>query len=194
MVIVKNNCGKIKENLKGKLKINEVITNNDNDFKNNDFKNNGSKIYFYLFEYNILDEIKDLIKIYNKTKRKILDDLFEIYVIGQSHCISAKKRNFLELFSCEKISNQTPLFEIDLNDKKIEKLNCTFKFAYGLISIKIIKFESSYINKKYDFSYFFSNESFTGITYLEDGYETFHSYIEFDLIIVTKTKFNKNRK
>ena len=110
---------------------------------------------------------------------------FIFKIIGKSHRVESKSLNFSEIFSCDAISDENEIIDLEKNSEK----NIIYQSSGNIFKLNL-KVQPILENRNFsDFDLFhdFKNGSYTGIKILKNGYLTVHTYPEYFSEILTKT-------
>lgn len=113
---------------------------------------------------------------------------FRCRVIGSSHYITAPALEFHELASCQSVampeSRTVSLTEgcTAQSHHELGPVSCT-------LTIETAPLEAYPADRNFDLAYTFDERAVTAIDGREDGYETYHTYTEFDRTVYTRTRF-----
>jgi hypothetical protein len=113
---------------------------------------------------------------------------FDCRVIGSSHYIAAPAVDFHEIASCRTVS-MPETRTVSLRD------GCTAQFRHDAgpvtctLTIETAPLSAYPADREFDLSYTFDERAVTAIDGRADGYETYHTYTEFDRTVYTRTRF-----
>lgn len=127
--------------------------------------------------------------VFETAERTLLGSRFVFRVIGSSHCVAAPERRYYELCSCGDAGGDAGL-RIPLERGVSE----TVETACGDVpsvstTVETVPLEAFSPSDAFDVSYRFAPDAYTAIDVGERGYETWHTYPEYDLAVVTRTSF-----
>lgn len=114
---------------------------------------------------------------------------FDCRIIGSSHYISAPAIEFHEVASCRQVSMPRTQ-EVSLPD------GCADQYRYDLgtvdceLTIETRPIDAYPADRTFDLHHEFDALAVTAIDRREDGYETYHTYTEFDRTLYTRTRFD----
>lgn len=144
----------------------------------------------------------DDIRVFDSLTRRFLGTEFTFRVIGSSHYISAPAYEFYELAACDPAppvdrGGTTIPLEPDRSPSRLvfenDALRCVTRVEHRPLSA----FRSDRSGpQSVDLAHTFdgASEAVTTIEIDEDGYETYHTYPEFDLALYTRTVFTRVRR
>jgi len=131
----------------------------------------------------------DALSVYATGQLSVDGVTFDCKVIGSSHYISAPTLDFHEIASCRTVSmprTQT----VSLVD------GCSGRYHYAVgdvdceLTIETRPLAAFPADREFDLSYSFDERAVTAIDARPDGYETYHTYTEFDRTVYTRTRFD----
>jgi len=144
------------------------------------------------------------VRVFDSLTRRFLGTEFTFRVVGSSHYVSAPAYDFHELSSCEPVpgegvatihldagqvsaesseSDGTPAAPTRHLTHETDALRCeTFVERRPLAAFPA--------DASFDLAYWFDDAAVTTIDLRPDGYETYHTYPEFDLALYTRTVFD----
>jgi len=138
------------------------------------------------------------LRIFDSLTTHVLGTSFTFRIIGSSHYVSAPAYDFHELSSCEPVPGKD-VETIHLDgpqqdtthgctatattlEYETERLHCETMIERR--TLDAFPAEASF-----DLAYWFEEDAATTIDIGADGYETYHTYPEFDLALYTRTTF-----
>ncbi|WP_222915181.1 DUF2617 family protein [Natrinema sp. SYSU A 869] len=141
----------------------------------------------------------DGVRVFNSLTRPFLGTKFTFRIIGSSHYISAPEYGFHELATCDPAPSASrngtaiPL-ESDRPSRRLtfeaDALQCVTRVEHRPLSAFP---RDRYLSRpgSFDLAYAFDGDpdAVTTIEIDADGYETYHTYPEFDLALYTRTVF-----
>lgn len=114
---------------------------------------------------------------------------FTFCVIGNSHYIEAPELGFYELLSCEQFS-AAPVRTLPLKrnyELRVISQTGDVTIETNVRTEPLSKFPDP---EAFDVLYRFTEDAYTAIRYAnDDGYETYHTYPEYDLSLCTENVF-----
>ena len=130
------------------------------------------------------------VTVYDTLRTDLLGDPFAFNVIGSSHYVAAERGGFHELCSCRAIE-MDQRHVLDLTDRKEETYHFSGEGHDCEATVAIRSLESFPRERSFDLWYRFDERAVTTIDRTPDGYETYHTYPEFDCAVYTRTRFEQ---
>ncbi|SEQ85149.1 DUF2617 family protein [Natrinema salaciae] len=143
------------------------------------------------------------VRVFDSFTRRFLGTAFTFRIIGSSHYVSAPEYDFYELSTCDpaptvvRDGTGIPL-ESDRPPRRLvfetDALRCVTTVEHRPLSaFPHDRFRSG--SPGFDLAYAFDGnpDAVTTIEIAEDGYETYHTYPEFDLALYTRSAFTRRR-
>ncbi|UPM43043.1 DUF2617 family protein [Halocatena salina] len=123
-------------------------------------------------------------------KRTVSAELFgkpaTLTIIGSSHYIASRQLGFHELCSCRPLHAES-MASVSL----LEPVDQSFTFENDLLSasttLETRPLSDHPTTDHADIAYRFASEAWTMITLTRTGYETYHTYPEYDCTLYTRT-------
>ncbi|ELY84621.1 DUF2617 family protein [Natrinema altunense] len=145
----------------------------------------------------------DDIRVFDSRTRALLGTEFTFRIIGSSHYVSAPEYEFYEVSTCDPdpVANHEgtaiPL-ETDRPPRALTFETDAFRCVTRVEHRPLSAFpRDRYLNRpdSFDLAYAFGGDpdAVTTIEIDDDGYETYHTYPEFDLALYTRTVFGTDR-
>ncbi|ELZ29619.1 hypothetical protein C475_01681 [Halosimplex carlsbadense 2-9-1] len=147
------------------------------------------------------------VRVFDSLTRELLGAEFTFRVVGSSHYVSAPTYDFHELSTCDPVDadGATTLRldgptvadtdpsepAVDGTDRADGRRRLTYA-ADGLACATLVErrpLAAFPADGAFDVSYRFGEDAYTTIDIGTDGYETYHTYPEFDLALFTRTTF-----
>jgi len=113
---------------------------------------------------------------------------FECRVIGSSHYVHAPAIDFHEIASCRSVAmpetRTVSLVDGCSTERRhdIGPVSCT-------LTIETAPLDAFPPDRSFDLAHAFEADAVTAIDARADGYETYHTYTEFDRTVYTRTQF-----
>lgn len=108
-------------------------------------------------------------------------------IIGASHYITSRRLGFHELCSCAPLQSE-PMTSVSL----LESVDRSFAFENERLSASTALETQALADRPAaddaDVAYRFGPDAWTMITLTTDGYETYHTYPEYDCTLYTRTR------
>ena len=131
----------------------------------------------------------DALSVYATANLTVDGVTFDCRVIGSSHYISAPALDFHEIASCR---------SVEMPRTRTASLveGCSGRHRYELdavdceLRIETRPLEAYPADRAFDLRYAFDERAVTAIDARDDGYETYHTYTEFDRTVYTRTRFD----
>ena len=150
------------------------------------------KMFHFSAASKLSHEQKRNIKVFASKEVRVFEKIFSISVIGLSHLIYCDDLEYFEVSSCLDLG----LCEASSFDLSLDNECRVFEFCNVMLKSEI-KIEFFDIKRKifkrneYDVFYEFDNNGNTGIKVNGDGFLTYHSYPEYEKVVLTETKLYK---
>ncbi len=144
--------------------------------------------YLYFLTFNKRDKsLETSQQVFAEQQHFINGSEFFLWVVGDSHFIGSHELEFYELCSCKPLKDAEASLRID----EFPSALFESKFSGGTAKTKVWveKFRSNFKAKNYDLSHDFGPDAFTGIKIFDDGYESLHTYPEYDALVFSRTEF-----
>ncbi|WP_415379901.1 hypothetical protein [Halosimplex sp. TS25] len=144
------------------------------------------------------------VRVFDSLTRRFLGTEFTFRVIGSSHYVSAPAYDFHELSSCEPVDcDGTTTLRLDgatTADERADAASAAdtgprrrIEYATdGLACATVVErrpLAAFPAEATFDLVYWFGDDAVTTVDVRADGYETYHTYPEFDLALYTRTVF-----
>ncbi|PCR92278.1 DUF2617 family protein [Natrinema ejinorense] len=145
----------------------------------------------------------DDVRVFDSLTRRFLGTEFTFRIIGSSHYVSAPEYGFYELSTCESVSTAdrgatTVPLEPDRSSRRLtfenDAIQCVTEIEHRPLSaFPRTRYRSR--PRSFDLAYAFDGppEAVTTIEIDANGYETYHTYPEYDLALYTRTVFATER-
>jgi hypothetical protein len=149
------------------------------------------------------------VRVFDSLTRRFLGAEFTFRVVGSSHYVSAPAYDFHELSSCEPVPGED-VATIRLDAGQVTSESLTADEADREESARRLTHETDALRcvtlverrplaafpaeASFDLAYWFDDDAVTTIDLRPDGYETYHTYPEFDLALYTRTVFESVRR
>jgi hypothetical protein len=144
-------------------------------------------------------------RVFDALTREFLGAPFTFRVIGSSHYVSAPAYDFHELSSCDPVGGDA-VTTLALDGPRLPTAGTDaatdggdpegrLRLAYaadGLRCETLVErrpLAAFPADGSFDLAYWFGDEAVTTVDVGETGYETYHTYPEFDLALYTRTRF-----
>lgn len=130
----------------------------------------------------------DALSVYATERLTVGGVAFDCRVIGSSHYVSAPALDFHEIASCRSV-DMPRTRTVSLVD------GCSGRYRYELgdvdceLTIETRPLEAYPADRSFDLHHAFDERAVTAIDARDDGYETYHTYTEFDRTVYTRTRF-----
>jgi len=142
------------------------------------------------------------VRVFDSLTRQFLGARFTFRVVGSSHYVSAPAYDFHELSSCDPVGGDdvttlrldgptTADGETGAVGDRPERVRLDYA-ARGLRCRTVVErrpLAAFLADDEFDLAYRFGDDAFTTVDVAADGYETYHTYPEFDLALYTRTVF-----
>lgn len=152
------------------------------------------------------------VRVFDSLTREFLGATFTFRVIGSSHYVSAPAYDFHELSSCDPVGgDEVTTLRLDgptvaaatadsstaastgtATDPAADRRLCLEYAAEGLRCATLAErrpLAAFPAEEEFALSYRFEEDAVTTVDIGADGYETYHTYPEFDLALYTRTTF-----
>ncbi|WP_136688932.1 DUF2617 family protein [Halorhabdus amylolytica] len=137
------------------------------------------------------------LQVFDSLTTRVLGTSFTFRVIGSSHYISAPAYDFHELVSCEQLSGDAgerialdgPQQDSDGHSSTAISLEYETERVRCETKIERRPLATFPADATFDLAYWFEEDAATTVTIGATGYETYHTYPEFDLALYTRTSF-----
>jgi len=155
------------------------------------------------------------VRVFDSLTRRFLGTEFTFRVVGSSHYVSAPAYDFYELSSCEPVASEdvTPIrldtaqvsTDSSAVDERATARGASEAAGAPAASTRRLTHETDSLrcetiverrplaafpeDASFDLVYWFDDEAVTTVDLRPDGYETYHTYPEFDLALYTRTVF-----
>ncbi|MDS0259302.1 DUF2617 family protein [Haloarcula sp. S1CR25-12] len=131
----------------------------------------------------------DALSVYATERLSVDGVAFDCRVIGSSHYITAPAIDFHEIASCRSVAMpRTRTVSL------VEGCSGQYRYEVGAVdcelTIETRPLEAYPAEREFDLHYAFDERAVTAVDAREDGYETFHTYTEFDRTVYTRTRFD----
>jgi hypothetical protein len=132
----------------------------------------------------------DRLSVYDETTVTLGGVVFELAVIGSSHCVRAPSIGFAEIASCDdRALGDCRTIEIDerrstTTEYEADAVGCETRISVDPIG----RFPDE---RAFDLRYDFAERAVTAIETRTRGYETWHTYPEHDCAVYTETSFKR---
>ncbi|WP_135664978.1 DUF2617 family protein [Halorhabdus rudnickae] len=139
------------------------------------------------------------LRVFDSLTTRFLGTTFRFRVVGSSHYISAPAYDFHELSSCEPVAAkavETIRLDGPQQDDNRECNEATTSLGYETDALHcetIIErrpLSAFPADASFDLAYWFGDDAATTVNIQAGGYETYHTYPEFDLALYTQTIFD----
>ncbi|MFC7078636.1 hypothetical protein [Haloarcula halophila] len=130
----------------------------------------------------------DEVTVYDELTRSFVGTQFRFRVIGSSHYVSASEYDFYELSSCDPVDSSGAVIPLDTGGERrrlsheTDRVKCQTVIEHEPLAA----FPSE---ASFDLAYWFGEDAVTAIDLGENGYETYHTYPEYDLTLYSQTRF-----
>ncbi|QLH81470.1 hypothetical protein [Halosimplex pelagicum] len=154
----------------------------------------------------------DDVRVFDSLTRELLGAEFTFRVVGSSHYVSAPAYDFHELSTCDPVDadgattlrldgptvadatdDRPPIGDRRTADGVDPDARLRLDYAAdGLACVTTVErrpLAAFPADEGFDVSYRFDEDAYTTIDLAPDGYETYHTYPEFDLALYTRTTF-----
>lgn len=147
------------------------------------------------------------VRVFDSLTRELLGAEFTFRVVGSSHYVSAPAYDFHELSTCDPVDadgattlrlDGPTVDDADPSEPAADgtggsdgRRRLTYA-ADGLACVTCVErrpLTAFPAGGAFDVSYRFGEDAYTTIDLAPDGYETYHTYPEFDLALYTRTTF-----
>ncbi|WP_459191247.1 DUF2617 family protein [Halosimplex sp. J119] len=136
------------------------------------------------------------VRVFDSLTRDLLGATFTFRVIGSSHYVSAPAYDFHELASCEPVDAEATTLRLDgatTADPPDAAARRRLDYAAGGLRCATVverrPLAAFPADDSFDLAYRFDPDAYTTVDVTPDGYETYHTYPEFDLALYTRTAF-----
>jgi len=137
------------------------------------------------------------VEVFDARTCDFLGATFTFRVVGSSHYVSAPAYDFYELSSCEPVpTDRATAISLDSSDAVDPGAGPTrLVFETDALACETAveqrPLDAFPRDRSFDLSYRFDPEAYTTIDLGSRGYETYHTYPEFDLALYTHTRFTR---
>jgi len=144
------------------------------------------------------------VRVFDSLTRRFLGTEFTFRVVGSSHYVSAPAYDFYELSSCEPVAADD-VASVRLDAAQVSTDSSGAEEDAATASTRRLTHETDALqcetlverrplatfpdDASFDLAYWFDDDAVTTIDLRPDGYETYHTYPEFDLALYTRTVF-----
>ncbi|MFC6976854.1 hypothetical protein ACFQL1_22530 [Halomicroarcula sp. GCM10025709] len=132
----------------------------------------------------------DEVTVFDELTQPFLGTEFRFRVIGSSHYVSAPEYDFYELSSCDPVESTGATIPLKDGgerrrlDHETDGIRCETVLEHRPLA-------SFPAGESFDLSYWFGQDAVTAIALDKDGYETYHTYPEYDLTLYSRTRFTR---
>jgi hypothetical protein len=142
----------------------------------------------------------DDVRVFDSLTREFLGAEFTFRVVGSSHYVSAPAYDFYELSTCDPVDADGattlrldgPTVAAPGPDRSADGGRRLTYAADGLRCATLVErrpLAAFPADEGFDLAYRFAEDAYTTVDIGADGYETYHTYPEFDLALFTRTTF-----
>lgn len=134
-------------------------------------------------------DVTDL-QVFAETETAILGADFRVAVIGSSHYVHAPDAGFHEIVSCKPIDHDA-VHELDLRAYDDRTLSFVGDDLACETTVETRPLDTVPDPDEHDLAYTFGEDAVTAIDLGTRGYETYHTYPEFDCVVYTETRLRR---
>lgn len=131
-------------------------------------------------------DVTDL-RVFAETDATLLGEPFRVAVIGSSHYVHAPAAGFHEIVSCKPLDHDA-VYDLDLREYGARTLSFTGDDLSCETTVETRPLETVPDPDAYDLAHTFDPDAVTAIDLGPRGYETYHTYPEFDCVVHTETR------
>jgi hypothetical protein len=128
------------------------------------------------------------VDVYADLVTDLLGAPFQFCIVGSSHFVSSPALEFYELSSCEPVAAEGAV-TLDLEASGSETLTHETDSLQCETFVDRRPLSAFPGPEPSDLAYRFDEDAVTTVALSDDGYETYHTYPEFDLALYTETRF-----
>ena len=131
------------------------------------------------------------VTVYSTLSRDFLGSTFTFRVIGSSHYVSAPAYGFHELATCDGVAvDNTATFRLNRQweSRTLTHENDRVECETTVVRRPLAAFPR---DRSFDLAYWFETDAVTAIDLRPVGFETYHTYPEFDLTVYSQTVFRR---
>lgn len=132
-------------------------------------------------------QVTDL-TVYDSVTTEFLGARFEFNIIGSSHYIQCPDLAYHEVFSCKTVDN-TDVESLDLTGSFTREFTFENDHLAAETVIQTNPLDAFDPRQEYTLCYKFAEDAYTTIDLTDTGYETYHTYPEYDLALYSQTRF-----
>lgn len=143
------------------------------------------------------------VRVYDELVADLLGTRFRFRVIGSSHLVSAPAVDFYELSSCDPVETAGDA-DADGEHGRVTTVALDAPRDRGAVRLvheaERVRCETVVERRplaafpddaSFDLAHWFGDDAVTTVALAPDGYETYHTYPEFDLALYTRTRFHR---
>lgn len=128
------------------------------------------------------------LSVYESATRSFLGTAFTFRIIGSSHYVSAPAYDFHELSSCTPVATEGTTLGLD-DDWDARTLSYETDRLRCETTVERQPLSAFPRDREFDLAHWFEADAVTTIELGPAGFETYHTYPEFDLALYTQTVF-----